>query len=899
MKFTMNNSGSRFMKTISYGLILATSMLLVACGGSSSGSFQSGGTPSLSITAGNTQVQARNTTQINVHFRGADGKSIADGTEVVLRSDNELRGLVSAHLEDDGEGGGSIGEASVSASASTVGGRASFTFIAGDQTGPVQLTASGTSPSGVSVSAHLNMTVIAAATPLLEISGASTMPANKEGVGIFYGSPFINELTIRYRNPDGSAGEVEDGKIAVAIAPVFLAAYSTLDDPETEDINEFFVLMGSGPVNMNAGVATIFVHSDDSPGIVTVSVTAQDASSGEFFSEDFQIEIVDGAANFLPSNVSYLDSGDPVYVTGSGGSTSKGLTVYVTDAGGNSVADPQGYDNVKLSLDAPAGSNARLTGTGANGSVSGQEISVHTVNGLANFALVAGSVMGPHRITATVDRADNNVSNDLMDPLSAETVIEIADGRLHRLTLVSPNFHSIRLNRVGSGISTDEELLLDPNTGLLLPPDPNGTYSMLVTAHGTDKAGNPVIAGGPLAFGKIDDPLTAPFDGQRFVFSGVEGDPQEGGRLFTILDNVDFLDDPLAVDDAVEPGDTLVTFGHLVPGNREHEAARFVEAVIDDRTVRVSRAFNANNPTGQIIDDGHVIPWVIGRSAIGTIEQTGVLDSDGMTSVWLTYPINAIGRPLVAWSQGTATNTSQELTVAAVESLVFPGVAPLQLTVTPNQIGGNQEVMVTICLADGLGAPVSNTFISAAVAGGSLGSVSLDGLPLGDGTSQTLNPTGANGCVDARLGSQGLVPDQDNLPVLFYVGGASDIVEIVPPGGGVLSVTPSRFIDRFQYAVDVKLTLRLTDQSSAPIEGVELFGECDAANGLHLAVGPGLTDADGITSATVRVNLFDCDDPIVGEFQCTFTTASGTPVGVFTAIGMHKDDLSSVSPACP
>ncbi|TVS12682.1 MAG: hypothetical protein EA419_03870, partial [Wenzhouxiangella sp.] len=363
---------------------------------------------------------------------------------------------------------------------------------------------------------------------------------------------------MRYKGPDGNAGEVEGGQVAVAVSPVSRGAFSTLDDPATDE-NEFEALLGSGPVNMTAGVTTLFIHSFDRPGPLTVSVTAQDANSGERFSEDFVIEVEDGGADFLPADLSFGIRPDPVYVQGSGGPTTKSLTVTVTDSGGNPVPNPEadgiGFNNLRLELDAPAGSGARLTGTGTEGSVSGTEIKVRTVNGVANFTLNAGTETGSHRITAKVDRADNNVDNDIQDGLSAETSINVGDGRLFALRLVSPVDDGIVVNPAVANFQTDVEQQLDPDTGEPVPPGPDGTYSYRVTVIATDRQGNPPLSGQPVSFGKVDSPVSAG-NPAMFVFSGPDGDPEEGGLLFTVEDPADgFLNDPTGPSEVVEAGD--------------------------------------------------------------------------------------------------------------------------------------------------------------------------------------------------------------------------------------------------------------------------------------------------------------------------------------------------------
>lgn len=897
MNITLKNSGFRFMKIFRYSIILVTAALLAACGGSSSGGFDEGGSANMSITVESSEVPTNSSMPVGVRFRAADGSAVSDGTQVTLRSSNTNRGVVSPV-------GGSSGE---SATATTSGGQANFTFTARSNTGPVTLTASASNPSGagtVSTTREIEVVEDPDAQARLEISGDSSMPANTENVGIFLGSPFINELTVRYRDPDGGAGSVADGEISVAVSPVSRGAYSTLDDPETEDINEFFQLMGSGPVNMSAGVATVFIHSFDQPGTLTVSVSAQDAETGDTFSEDFEIEIIEGAADFLPANLDFSVPGDPVYIEGSGGATSKSLSLYVTDSGGNPVPDPEGngaeFNNVTLSLDAPDGSNARLAGTGASGSVSGSEIDVQTVNGVVNFSLSGATETGPHEITATVDRADNNVDNDLLDPMTATTTVGVGDGRLFSLEIVSPSVSAIIANSVVGSIQTDEEPQIDPETGAVIPPDADGTYSLTITAQGSDQAGNAVLPGTPIDFGKIDAPLTQTLP-RAFVFSGGDGNPEEGGDLFSVASPSEgFGANPSTVDEAVEPGDTVALFGKSVPGNREHEAARTVASVVDSSTVTVTEDFNRNDGSGSIVDDGFVIPWVIGRSQMGVVDSQANLATQGRGSVELTYPISAIGRPLVLWGQGNRVETDQTQTVADVEAMVFPGIAPARLSANPSAIQGNSTTNIQLCLSDALGAPINDVFIRGDIVDGPANG-SLDGQPM---PAVAELPTGSagSGCTLTEVTTSGMVPEGEESLIRFSVGGATADVQVVPPGSAMLLVSPSRYNDPSPNIVSVRLTLTLLNGEGDPISGVDLTGECEAEGGaLEIESDPGVTDADGVTTARVAVGLTECAEADAEGFprigQCTFTTPSGTPIGTFIATGTNGTN-NPVSPPC-
>src|SRR5690625_1238629 len=192
MDIKLNISGSRFMKIIRYGIVLAAAALLAACGGSSSGSFQSGGSARMSIQTGDSEVETGESTTVTVSFQNSDKTPVTNGTTVTLTSSDPRIGLVAAMSDDsDGEVGGGT-EAGASAHATTNGGKAYFMFSGGTNAGTVTLTASANNPAGSgSVTATAAVEVVEdpdAATVGLSVTGADTIPANEEGVEPCLGS---------------------------------------------------------------------------------------------------------------------------------------------------------------------------------------------------------------------------------------------------------------------------------------------------------------------------------------------------------------------------------------------------------------------------------------------------------------------------------------------------------------------------------------------------------------------------------------------------------------------------------------------------------------------------------------------------------------------------------------
>jgi hypothetical protein len=71
----------------------------------------------------------------------------------------------------------------------------------------------------------------------------------------------------------------------------------------------------------------------------------------------------------------------------------------------------------------------------------------------------------------------------------------VGNGQLASIELVSPTVNEFTINRVSNVVDPDETIQVDPDTGLIIPPDPNGTYSLPYTIIATDPFGAPVPAG--------------------------------------------------------------------------------------------------------------------------------------------------------------------------------------------------------------------------------------------------------------------------------------------------------------------------------------------------------------------------------------------------------------------
>ena len=174
------------------------------------------------------------------------------------------------------------------------------------------------------------------------------LPLNRNDIGPFFGSPYMAEVTVTWRRANGDLVSGQD--INVSINPVSVAGFSQLDDPTTPwtgatktpptaEGNEFLTILGSGPVHVEGGHATIFVHAFDQAGTATLTVTAKDPDSSTTISKTLTFTVVNSTPP-LPAQVVGAASPGHVYVTGSGGNTATQVTVQVVDGEGQNIPNP-------------------------------------------------------------------------------------------------------------------------------------------------------------------------------------------------------------------------------------------------------------------------------------------------------------------------------------------------------------------------------------------------------------------------------------------------------------------------------------------------------------------------------------------------------------------------------
>lgn len=891
------------MKALSKIFVFLAVLILAGCGGggggsngNSGGGFNAG-TYSLTITPGSTTLAQNAQTTITVGVKNPDGTVVSNGLSVSLSVTPVGIGTV----------GATAGTTGSTATAPTSGGSASFVFLSAAQGGTAHVTASVQNSNGTASTTSVDIAVSSTTTndPRLQLTASTTtLPLNpfnpedgSEGFpGNYLGSPYIAEVAVQWRH---SNGQLVGGtlKANVSMSQVTVAGYSTLDDPTTAwtgetktpptaEGNEFLTILGSGTVDVTAGIGTIFVHSFDVPGTSVLTVTAVDPDTNQTISSQLTITVQGAATNKLPGAVSISQADGGVYVNGSNGAQSKVVSAIVLDGNGALVADPtdgQGHswDNVQFQIVGPAGVDAKLNALNAAGtSQTGTTVVTSTHNGIASVSFQAGTLQGPVQIKATVDRGDNNVDNQIQDPISATATVIVSDGILYSLTFTSPGSlaPSIVINRVSASVSLETQ-------GTAIPPDPNATYSFTVSAIGTDRQQNPVLPGTVIRFGGVDTPQS----NFGFSISGSQGDPSEGKTSFTALDG-HFV----TAGGGAGPGDTLIVFGKADPasgtsapsapiGNDDLESAVKITAVNSQTSLTVATPFNFNDTTGAVYNAGPVLPYIVGRASIGNISSPASTDAKGVASTTLNYPVSALGRVIALYAQGTGTDTVNGSTKVVTDAalMVFPGVAPANIVVSPNPIAGNITEPVTVCIYDALGSPLPGTAFTFVFANLGLGTGSVDGI---SNTGTTQGITDASGCAVTTVKTSGIASSSSGsgTPSLTFSAGSatSGPIPITSGGGLALLANPSSC-----QGEGCSVTLTLVDAGGNPVPGAQITGVCSGDSSVGISQGPTVTNASGVSNATITADLDAYGSAKSGA--CTFsTTASGGPTATVRLQGV-------------
>jgi len=419
-----------------------------------------------------------------------------------------------------------------------------------------------------------------------------------------------------------------------------------------------------------------------------------------------------------------------------------------------------------------------------------------------------------------------------------------------------------------------------------------------------DRQGKPVVPGTVIGFGLIDAPVFGfPDQGSgTFEISGNDGNPQEGGTLFTAPTG-HFT----TAGGGAGPGDALVLFGNEVPNHVDDdlESARTVQHVNNAGSLHVTQPFNLNDTTGVSVDSGNNVPYVIGRASAGNIDASAVTGTEtvfasdgetvlaivpsGVATAYMRYPQSRIGQSAVVWATGNGANQSNGVAKTVTDAIRtrYLGVGPATLTATPESIFGNKTQTVVVCLTDAVGSPIPGVDISFNFTGLSPATGTVNGK-----TSGSLGPTGASGCIDTTVVTSGVLPGSTP-GITFSAGGLTASVTITV-GSAILTANPTQITSSAGTTPQVAtVALTLKDDTGSPVPNATITGACSGGGSVSVN-SPWTTGAAGTATATLTMSGFCTLTGTPPSNTCTFTYANGTVTtsATTTITGVSASDFS-------
>ncbi|MBK1692758.1 putative Ig domain-containing protein [Ectothiorhodospira mobilis] len=238
------------------------------------------------------------------------------------------------------------------------------------------------------------------------------------------------QVNVRVTDDSGHAAPTGT-PVTLTVRDVSRGYITTLDDPETEDINEFLQAMGSTVEETGGdGVATFFFTSSENPGDVILSASVTPESGGTVSgNQTLTVGSMQGTGRPAQNLLYWYE--DYLFPAGFGAPSTSQATLVLLDEALGSVQDPaEGVNNIRAEIFTGTDSGEYLVATAADGSSqqTGPDkpyITTTSEDGRARISLKAGNTTGFIGIRVTTDRADNNVDNGIDQPVEDAASIAV------------------------------------------------------------------------------------------------------------------------------------------------------------------------------------------------------------------------------------------------------------------------------------------------------------------------------------------------------------------------------------------------------------------------------------------------------------------------------------------
>ncbi len=267
-------------------------------------------------------------------------------------------------------------------------------------------------------------------------SSKTTVPVNVGGSLPGYGNgdyyPYMSTLYIQANAGNNPIPNQEDGAFSCNITSgLDSGALYYLDGKDEHTVD---VAMGTETVKVpgayrnitlgsNAGGASFHIISHGIAGDVTVQCSVTDPRDNKIYTDRATVK-VGGGSTATPANVTltkdatYLGSRDNV------NNIANSMVVQAILKNDNDQpVSSSGNANLQVSIVPNAASDgARLL---AGGQTNSGSIQISTVNGIGQFSVASGPASGSLLLRLTVDRADNDLTNGIQQPITQYAVIPV------------------------------------------------------------------------------------------------------------------------------------------------------------------------------------------------------------------------------------------------------------------------------------------------------------------------------------------------------------------------------------------------------------------------------------------------------------------------------------------
>ena len=195
----------------------------------------------------------------------------------------------------------------------------------------------------------------------------------------------------------------------------------------------------------NSGGNSFHFHAGDQAGTARVTCSVQDPLDNR--QKSASVDITVGAATGKPASVRMIAQVDDILGTRAnpnGILSQMAIQAFVMDDANQPTGSTSGSNvQVRILSGTDAARGARLVA----GSQSGSVLQLPSIGGVALFNLLSSTETGTIFLEMVADRADNNVSNGIADPMTAILPVQVMAART-----IPPSIDSVNLGDVTKGV---------------------------------------------------------------------------------------------------------------------------------------------------------------------------------------------------------------------------------------------------------------------------------------------------------------------------------------------------------------------------------------------------------------------------------------------------------------